>query len=446
MDGSDGTNLTEEICTDQYHHFIPRFILRKFAQPCLKTIMVWNWFTGNISSHDIKDSFGMFNLYNTDNKSKNTNDNNVEKLFASLECAMGAIVKKIEDVLAPPSKGGLMSLRSVPLLQSEISTVYKFISLSGFRNGPVGLHDNHEPLPSYNRKETHQEWVAKLKFLLEESHDELLAMDELLQPHTIRPIISRYRQIGEMKLHFWTAPKGEEFLLNNLFVGLEGSQVGARNSVSSNMRLPAHVYIPVSPEILIVLCAESLCQHSLLKNAQHEVTTPFNRPAKGKVGKTEGRRRFQPMVYNWKTSYPITPLSVNDFRTVNGHILGASSLLVYRSRFAVDHAVNNILPFSDTHAIWSKEDRKHTPNETQGAREEEGEREELQLSVWLLICELSAMISENTDGKPKEEFISEIEILGKVACFAFSRADEPFCNGIFCKPGMYFMGDKKDVA
>lgn len=35
MDGRDETNLPEEICNDQYHHFIPRFILRKFAQPCL---------------------------------------------------------------------------------------------------------------------------------------------------------------------------------------------------------------------------------------------------------------------------------------------------------------------------------------------------------------------------------------------------------------------------
>lgn len=396
--------------------------------------MVWNWFVGYTSSHAIKDSFGMFNLYNLDDKSKTMNDNYVEKLFASLECAMGAIVKKIEDVLEPPSTDGL-PLRSVPLLQSEIHTVYKFISLSGFRNGPIGLYDNSERPPSYNRKEMHQEWVAKLKFLLEEPHDELLAMDESLQPQTIRPILSRYKQIGEMKLHFWTAPKGEEFLLNNLFLGLEGYQ--------EDMRLPAHVYIPVSPEILIVLCTESLCQHSLLKNAQHEVTTPFNRPAKGKVGKTEGRRRFQPIIYNWKTLYPITPLSINHHCIINAHILGSSSLLVYRSQFAVDHAVNNILPFSDVYASWSKERRKSTPKKRQEVREEEDEGQEPLKFVWGLIFETLKSISGNIHGKLDEEFISEIEVLAKVAYYAFYRADEPLCNNIVFKPGIYFMGDRK---
>lgn len=89
----------------------------------------------------------MFNLYNLDGKSKTINDNYIEKLVASLEYAMGAIVKKIEDVLAPPSKDELLPLRSVPLLQSEIYTVYKFISLSGFWNRPVGLYDNGERPP-----------------------------------------------------------------------------------------------------------------------------------------------------------------------------------------------------------------------------------------------------------------------------------------------------------
>ena len=209
------------------------------------------------------------------------------------------------------------------------------------------------------------------------------------------------------------------------------------------MRLPAHIYIPVSPEILIVLCTESLCQHSLLKNAQHGKTTPFNRPAKGKVGKTEGRRRFQPIIYNWKTSYPITQLSVNDFRIITGHILGASSLIVFRSRFAVDHAVDNILPFSDTCAIWSKEHLRSTPNKTQKVVEEEGESHKLPLVVWEYIRETLHFISENIDGKIAEELISEIETLGKITQLALSTVDEPWCNYIFCKPGMFFMGHKK---
>ncbi|KFX86088.1 hypothetical protein V490_09232 [Pseudogymnoascus sp. VKM F-3557] len=437
MDAGDEANPTEETCIDQYHHFIPRFILRKFAQPCLKTILVWNWFTSNISTHAIKDSFGMFNLYNPDAKSKTKNDNHVEKLFADLECAMGAIVKKIEDVLAPPNSPGVMSLRSVPLLPSEVSTVYKFIGLSGFRNGPVGLY--REPIPDFNGEKAHQEWVAKLEFLLRESHDELLTMDELLQPDTIRPIISRYKQIGEMKLHFWTAPKGEEFLLNNLLIGLEGCQ----NSELYNIRLPAHVYIPVSPEILIVLCAESLCQQSLLKNVQHGVTTPFNRPAKGKVGKTEGRRRFQPIIYNWKTSYPITQLSVDGFRIITGHILGAAGLIVFRSRFAVDRAVDNILPFSNTYDIWSKEHRRSTPNKTQNVSEEEGESQEIPPIVWGFICETLQLISKTADGKLEQEFFSEIETLMRVTQLAFRRSEKPFVNYMLCKPGMYFMGDKK---
>ncbi|KFY33523.1 hypothetical protein V495_08295 [Pseudogymnoascus sp. VKM F-4514 (FW-929)] len=441
MDAGDKANPTEEMSTDQYHHFIPRFILRKFAQPCLKMINVWNWYTGNVSTHAIKGSFGMVNLYNSDTKSKTTNDNHVEKLFADLECAMGAIVKKTEDVLAPPSKPGPVPQRSVPLLPSEVSTIYKFISLSEFRNGPLLLRG---PYPDSNREKAHQEWVARLKFFLQESHDELLAMDELLQPDAMRPMISEYKQIGKMKLHFWTTPKGEEFLLGNLLIGSEGGQDRARNSVPT-MIIPAHIYIPVSPEILIVLCEESLCQHSLLKNAQHGVTTPFNRPAKGKAGKTEGRRRFQPIVYNWKTSYPITQLSVNDFRIITKVIVLPSSILVFRSRFAVDYAINNILLFSDTYTTWSKEHRGPSRNkvmqlfkEILQIIKEGGERHDL---TWRLTRESLQFVSENTDGKTEEKLISIIEELGKATLV--SGIDYHRHNYMFCKPGMYFMGDKK---
>lgn len=334
---------------------------------------------------------------------------------------MGAIVKKIEDVLAPPNKDQLASLAGVHLLKSEIYTVYKFIGLSGFRNGPVGLFVDDDFTPDFNGKQAHQEWVAKLEFLLQELHEELLAMDELLQPHIVRPIISRYKQLGRMKLHFWAAPQGEEFLLSNLFVRLEGCQDSKRDSASSNIRLPAHVYIPVSPEILMVLYTESLCQHSLLRSTQHGVTTPFDRPAKGKVGKTEGRRRFQPMVHNWKTTYPVTPLCVGDICTINGYILAASNLVVYRSRATLDKIINNILPFSEKHAIWSKEYQQPTPKMKSEVRAEEDEHQKLQDLILQLIRQCIRPIVENADEKLQEEISSQVEILEKVAYHVWHR-------------------------
>lgn len=385
----------------------------------------------------------MFNLYNLDNKSQTTIDNRVEKLFADLECAMGAIVKKIEDALAPPNKDQPASCASVHLLESEIYTVYKFIALSGFRNGPVRLCVHDDFIPDFKGRQTHQEWVAKLEFLLQESHEELLTMDELLQPHIVRPIVTRYKQFGRMKLHFWAAPQGEEFLLSNLFIGLEGCQDSKSDGISSNIRLPAHVYIPVSPGILLVLCAESLCQHSLLKSAQHEVTTPFDRPAKGKVGKTEGRRRFQPMVRNWKTTYPITPLCVSDLCTINGHILAGSNLVIYKSRATLDKSINNILPSAEKHAIWCKECQQYTPKMKSEVGAEEDERQKLQVLLLRLIRECIRPIVENADEKLQEEISSHVEILEKVAYHMFGTGDAPPSFCAFYKPGIYFMGDKK---
>lgn len=406
--------------------------------------MVWNWWTGRVSSLAIKASFGMFNLYDLDNKSQDRNENHVEKLFADLECAMGAIVKKIEDILRPPNNGKPASVPSVHLLESEIYTVYKFIGLSGFRNGPVGLCVDDDILPNRIGKQMHQEWVAKLEFLLQESHEELLIMDELLQPHIVRPIISRYKQLGRMKLHFWAAPEGEEFLLSNLFVGLEGYQNFKQDSPPSNIRLPAHVYIPVGPEILMVLCAETLCQQSLLRSVQHAVTTPFDRPARGKVGKADGRKRFQPMVQNWKTTYPITPLYVDDVYTINGFILAASNLVVYRSRATLDRNIDNILPFSDKHAIWNKEYQQSTPKiESAATREEYEQRRQLQYLVFQLIRKSIRPIFENADEKVQEQISSQVEILEKAAYHMFSANCDLFMLSILLKPSIYFMGDKK---
>jgi len=119
---------------------------------------VWNWWNNRIYVREIKNTFCMFNQYN-----KSPNKKCVEKLFADLECDMGAILKKVESSLElDKDKTGTQA--SLKLLKSEVHTIYKFIGLADFQNVPFGLSRDFEDAYSTNtsQRRYREDWVKTL--------------------------------------------------------------------------------------------------------------------------------------------------------------------------------------------------------------------------------------------------------------------------------------------
>ena len=230
-------------------------------------------------------------------------------MFADLECATGRVVKDIEMALDQKDVKS-DSAACVHLKEGEVHTVYKFLVLSGLRNRPGGLYLDdklHHPALELQDRER-KGWVDRLAYLLKSSHQDLVKRNDLLEPIAFRPILARYKQLAKMKLFFWAVPDGEEFLRSIFMVGLEGCQASRGDGALCEMRMPAHLFLPVNPRVIMVLCNESLCKISMLCNIRHEPTTPYDRPPKGKPSKTTGPKKYQSIVPNWKTSYHITSI------------------------------------------------------------------------------------------------------------------------------------------
>jgi hypothetical protein len=383
---------------------------------------------------EIKNTFGMFNQYDSTGNI-NPNKKCVEKLFADLECAMGAILKKVESSLELDKDTTGTHFR-LQLLESEVHTVYKFIGLSGFRNGPLEL--SHGPGDAYSIETSQgryrEDWLKTLEFLLEYSHKDLVEMNELLQAEIFRHTLTRYKQLSMMKLLFWTTPAGEEFLLSNFLIGIEGYQYQEEDMSSRKIGLPAHVFLPMSPEVLLVLCSDTLCKQSLLKDAPHGATNSYDRPAKGKLGKTEGPKKYQPMVSNWKTGYPITPVSANDLYRINSFILALGSVVVCKSRSALDKTIDNIMSFEQQYATW----RAATECFSGDVKYEE----QIPISVAVLRAfqAWSRLAAQNCKEEVREEIMNQCEMMEKSLCCIL--VEKPFRHLLpaLCRSSAYFMG------
>ena len=408
-----------------------------------KNIKVWNWWTGDDQEKEIKSTFGMFNLYGSGAKDEGITRNPVEKQFADLECAMGVILKKFEDTLTLDEDDPGVE-KGVPLGESEVNTAYKFIALSFIRNGPVSLCLDAEVPISLDPTQVdfYEQWIFQLEFLLKYSHHELVDMDELQQPPVVRRILARYKQIGMMKLQFWTAPKENEFLLNNFLVGLEGFQHAIPGD-SSSLRYPAHIYLSASPKLVAVLCSDSLCRKSMLRNVPHPATTPYDRPAKGKPGKTSGPKKYQAVVPNWKRTYHIPSISVDDLHIINGHTLAVSNAVVYKSQLALNKGIDNIIPFAKWYKDWKSDTEKPTiklPSEEEAVTAEHTKK--IQYLILSLMKSYTRPLIDQCEEELREEFMHLTEMVEKAVYYMFDEDGYPY-TAVYFMTGQLSMGHRK---
>jgi Protein of unknown function (DUF4238) len=152
--------------------------------------------TQQIQLLPIKNSFGAYNLYKSSTRKHNAKKNHIEKLFAKLEGATGAIIKKVEDVVAQ-SKDEPNTAAGAHLAGSEVYTLYKFIALTGFRNGLAGMYLDRDDEDLFGPTQTikHGQSLDMLDFFLQKPHQKLVEMDEHFTT-TFRPNVARSVQVN----------------------------------------------------------------------------------------------------------------------------------------------------------------------------------------------------------------------------------------------------------
>ncbi|KAK3824059.1 MAG: hypothetical protein J3R72DRAFT_390811, partial [Linnemannia gamsii] len=257
----------------QYHHYIPRFILRTFADnfslitshteyiatstPVSHYINVYQVADYTIELNDHARVYGIYDMYRditSDDKMK------FEKLLGIMECTSATFIRKIWS-------GGDLSLTRVQLVDMK-----KFLCIMMYR-GEHRWREYHDGLLNFkthrslkihmdnNHIEKPQDvWFGNLKWFIETPTSDIT--DEYMKyiykeaknasagttnTEYQGPIYATALcEFGEMMPHYvcvWQADEGSEFILSdNCFGAFEG-----------NKGIPFHSFFIVSPRYAIVL-------------------------------------------------------------------------------------------------------------------------------------------------------------------------------------------------
>ncbi|KAG1725894.1 uncharacterized protein EDB91DRAFT_1022191, partial [Suillus paluster] len=264
---------------DQYQHFIPRFILRRFqVGPNGKKsfgltgvdpeyVHYYDIATGNLDIRPIGKVYGVSNFYQD---VRNTEDvNELEKKLADLERQAASIIMDLHKAL--PHGTFTLKRRSLELFR-------KFLFIMHYRNASCSsayFQADHPEnagarqwIESFMKAKGTQSavetWLYVLRYYLDASHSDIMrdaaeliekygeeGLQKMIAESHISPDFERYPVVayhGQANNYFfsiWEAAEGEEFILTNngfgLWEGLAGGCPGL------------HRIFVVSPRIAIVL-------------------------------------------------------------------------------------------------------------------------------------------------------------------------------------------------
>ncbi|RKK92001.1 hypothetical protein BFJ71_g10476 [Fusarium oxysporum] len=272
----------------QYHHYIPRFILKEFAHTNIETkggrsdglLHVFDLPSRQFRLGEVGKTCGAQNLY------YNVDDNDpmrIEHLFSKLESKTSSIFAKIRTAVTE-------GLEHIDILEKDIHILFKFINLSLSRskqyrdelNNPYRENDfMFQHLFETSRKsgrsgEPGQFWLEHLLYLLKTDHEGLLTdaarTDNMGPEDTYKHLIESYA------LQIWKAADGYEFFLNERLVDFEGdaqSFLGAEVKETRTQLIwmttedMIHLILPISPEVAVIFCNESRCWESPIADIEH---------------------------------------------------------------------------------------------------------------------------------------------------------------------------------
>lgn len=144
------------------------------------------------------------------------------------------------------------------------------------------------------------------------------------------------KTIAAMRMHIWKSPPGKEFLLGDPSVRIEGLEMITDKEKPSC----AHLFLPISPNIVMVLCNEVRCTQlrSMVSEEVHALPQLHIIPSKKKLG----QRGYRPEREVWK--YPITTCDESHLLVFNCLTI-ASTRVVFRMEYAFRETKNAIISF-----------------------------------------------------------------------------------------------------
>lgn len=256
------------------------------------------------------------------------NISEVEDMFATLESATGEVFRKIRTAMSALADTGVDNIE-VHLSKSEIHTLAKFAFASEMRHASI--------FDMYVGREKRVGWLYTLRAILRASHEELSKMDVSFPRNLTDANSVSYRDIAEKRFYIWRAPKGKEFLLLQSVVFWEYSWTNEAPGKFES----SHIYVTLSPEVILVFCSPSYCHRCALHGAQHQEPKPYTIPAKWKPGS----KRYLQEERKGLTTYHITPLRWEDYISINKFAL-ISDTIVCRDPSTLNEVEKNI--FSET--------------------------------------------------------------------------------------------------
>ncbi|KAI6157126.1 hypothetical protein BKA82DRAFT_13281 [Pisolithus tinctorius] len=265
------SNGVSEKKVDQYHHYIPRFILRRYQVGPVKSkaerrrlfkktgidpeyVHYWDVAKGTLD-----------NLYRDCNNTENVNA--VEQKLSMLESRAAAVIKDLHSALPTNrfsvKRRPLEDLRKFLLIMHLRNVGIKDSYFDEDQNGPVREWIKHYK-QSQGFKTSAEAWLGNLQYYLDNSHSQIMThAAEILDKYGYRhimewlcgrtsgteiengPAITYQSNCGSKYTCVWEAAEGEEFALTHNGFGLWEGIVNGFPCV--------HNIFVVSPRIVIVL-------------------------------------------------------------------------------------------------------------------------------------------------------------------------------------------------
>jgi hypothetical protein len=314
----------------------------------------------------------------------------IEKLFSKLEANTARIFSEIRGAVEEGCK-------HIDIPEKAIQTLFSFMNVSPkrsqqYRDQIQNVHRENDFMfqdleESYKKKglanDPHQVWLAQLLYLLEHSHEELLA-DATKDKSNIAAYTYKHF-IDTFALQIWKAADGYEFFINDRLVDFEGdtqSRLGTRTTSAGPQLFwmtsedPIHLILPISPEVALVFCDESRCWESPFAEAMHQAGKPYpansllkEAPHKDivdvHVPKQKRGKKTWPATTAWRVS--IGTLSREHHRIVASYSLSHTQfVLVVRSRKRFEKAKRELEEFSkERNKPWKTQGFQFAPQKPQ---------------------------------------------------------------------------------
>ncbi|RHZ47777.1 hypothetical protein Glove_567g22 [Diversispora epigaea] len=282
---------------NQYHHYIPRFILRNFAIDNCERVFVSSkkifnqhrkfWLKKKkgelLQTYDrtenelgfskISKTYGYENMYKD---LKHEDAEHVEKKLANIE---GQSSKVIRDIIEASKEKS-----DITLLRKDLQDLRKFLFIMNYRKphrwdqftnkrfDPVTLAMVENFMKERNLQSTQEVWLQNVREILETPHEDV--------PNNMR-IFNLDRSDYETRmidcfLAIWQAGENDEFVMTSnafgIFEGVNGMMFGFP------FQFAFHFFYVISPKLMLVLCHSSFRKeiglaavHTIIGPGRHSI-------------------------------------------------------------------------------------------------------------------------------------------------------------------------------